>query len=183
MALSYIDLGIPGGEIQLLVLNNGVPYGIQNAQGLTLFGAATVSSVSGTANQVAATAGPAVTLSLPNALVAPGSLEVTTFLQMDGLQKQPFTPVAVANGATINLSATKSLNVLRPTGDATIAGAVINLPAAPTDGQICTVTSSANITTVTGTISTLPVPALVSMQAGQRRSYGWNATAGLWLTV
>jgi hypothetical protein len=38
MALAYIDLGVPG-DIQLLVLNNGVPYGIQNAQGLSLFAA------------------------------------------------------------------------------------------------------------------------------------------------
>lgn len=77
MALAYIDLGIPG-EIQLLVLSSGVPYGIQNAQGLTQFGASSFSSISGTANQVAASAGPAVTLSIPAVFIAPGSVAATT---------------------------------------------------------------------------------------------------------
>ena len=37
MSLSYVDLSVDGTP-QLLVLNNGVPYGIQNAQGFTAFG-------------------------------------------------------------------------------------------------------------------------------------------------
>jgi hypothetical protein len=99
MALAYIDLGIVG-QPQLLVLNNGVPYGIQNAQGvLTQFGASSFSSVAGTANQITATTvGSVVTLTLPAAVVAPGSLSATTEFLLPSYLKTALPAVGTAGG-------------------------------------------------------------------------------------
>lgn len=97
----------------------------------------------------------------------------------------------VANAATVNLSNTVSYNILRPTSDSTIAGAVINLPTGTVDaegnpgplvdGQRCTVSSTAIITTVTGTISSAPIPELVAMTAGGSVTYIYNAANSVWL--
>jgi len=108
-------------------------------------------------------------------------LSVSGSLTESGLIITPVTPVTVAASATVNLSATQTYNILRPTSDATITGAVINLPSAPVDGQRCTVSTTAAITTVTGTISSAPIPVLAAMTAGQTVTYVYNLAATVWL--
>lgn len=139
---------------QLQVINNVDPSG-QLAAALTSGGAATA--------------------------LTPNTIKASTSIENDGLRIEPATPVAVANAATINLSTVVTRNTLRPTGDATIAGAVINMPTTPVDGQVCTIATTAAITAVTGTLSTAPVPATTTLAAGQSKSYVWNAAASLWL--
>ena len=98
MALAYVDLGIVGTPA-LLVLNNGVPYGIQNAEGLTLLGASVVSSLVGTANEISvANTGGAYTLSVPAAFVAPGSLAATTRINAPSYVKASLPAVGTGGG-------------------------------------------------------------------------------------
>jgi hypothetical protein len=95
----------------------------------------------------------------------------------------PVTPVSVANGATVTLSSAVSYNVLRTTSDGTIAGAVINLPANPVDGQRCTFATTGAITTVTGTVSSAPVPVVAATTAGGSYTFVYNAAAALWFRM
>lgn len=93
-----------------------------------------------------------------------------------------FVPVTVANGGTVNLVST--YNVLRTTADGTIAGAVLNTPVNPTDGEQIMVSSTGAITTVTGTISGANViPAVTSFTAGQAYNLSYNTVAGKWFRV
>jgi len=137
-------------------------------------------------NQSSITASTAITLTTaaqPN-VTSVGTLtglSVSGSLTESGLIVTPVTPVTVAAAATVNLSATQTYNILRPTSDATITGAVINLPSAPVDGQRCTVSTTAAITTVTGTISSAPLPVLATMTAGQTVTYVYNLAATTWL--
>lgn len=59
MTFRFVDLGIPGPSPQLLVLSDGVPYGIQNDQGITPFGGVpfTVGQLPGVTDGSVATAG------------------------------------------------------------------------------------------------------------------------------
>lgn len=100
MAVAYIDLGIVG-EVCLLQLTDGVPSGIKTAQGVAVFTAvAAVTSVVGTANQVAAsTVSGVVTLSLPAVVVAPGSLGATTRVNLPSFAKASLPAVGTAGGA------------------------------------------------------------------------------------
>lgn len=98
MALSFIDLGI-NETPQLLVLNNGIPYGIQNANGLTLFGASIVATLAGTANEITvANSSGAFTLSIPAAFVAPGSVAATTQFNAPSFAKASLPAVGAAGG-------------------------------------------------------------------------------------
>jgi hypothetical protein len=98
MALSYLDIGIDNIP-QLLVLNNGVPYGIQNTNGLTLFGASVVSALAGTANQVTVSnTGGSYTISIPAAFVAPGSVSATTRVNAPSYVKASLPAVGAAGG-------------------------------------------------------------------------------------
>lgn len=68
----------PGSSGQVLVMGVSVPgWGASGSSGITL--------VQGTANEVTVTngGGPTVTLSLPNAIIAPGSVEVTSGFTVD----------------------------------------------------------------------------------------------------
>lgn len=92
-----------------------------------------------------------------------------------------FTPVAVANGGTVNLDATQSLNVIRTTSDGTISGAVINLPVGVPNGFVCRFVTTGIVTTVTGTVSGATVLPVVSVTAaGVAVQLTWNSTLGLW---
>lgn len=68
--------------------------------------------------------------------------------------------------------------------DRTIAGAVINLPTSPKDGQQVTFTSTGAITTVTGTVSgALVIDPVTTLAAGQVVKLGYNMLAGVWFRV
>ena len=103
MALSFIDLSVDG-IVQYLVLNNGVPYGIQNANGLTLLGASIVASLAGTANEITVvnTSG-AFVVSVPAAFVAPGSVAATTEFIAPSYVKASL-PAAGSGGGMIYVS-------------------------------------------------------------------------------
>jgi hypothetical protein len=112
--LTAQSLGVAG---QVLVSNGPwVPPSFQTA------GAADVVSVAGTANQVtASTTAGAVTLTLPAAIVAPGSLTVTSLLGLHSYAKASL-PSATAAGQLIYVSdaaalhGTGSVAVARATG-------------------------------------------------------------------
>jgi hypothetical protein len=93
------------------------------------------------------------------------------------------TPVAVASGGTVALSNQVTWNVLRPTGDTTIAAAVVNLPTVVQDGFLCVVVSTGAVTAVTGTVATATLPAITAFSAGQSYSFLYNAAAGLWFSA
>jgi hypothetical protein len=97
-----------------------------------------------------------------------------------GLDVTPVTPVTVANGATVALNAAVTTNVLRPTSDTTIAGAVINVPTTPVDGQILNIISTGAITTVTGTLATATLPLFTTITAGANHTFVYNTTATKW---
>lgn len=99
MTLRYVDLGVVGTPC-LLVLNDGVPYGIQTSEGLSLMSAAAaVTSVVGTANQITAnTVANVVTLTLPAVVLAPGSLGATTRVNAPSFLKASLPAVGAAGG-------------------------------------------------------------------------------------
>lgn len=105
---------------------------------------------------------------------------ITTNDTITGLIVTPATPVVVANGATVALSATVSQNILRPTSDGTIAGAVLNFPTSPVNGQTCSVLTTGTITTVTGTLATATVPTLSTITSGTQTLFIYNTTAAKW---
>lgn len=94
-------------------------------------------------------------------------------------------PTTVAVNATANLVSV--FNTLRPTNDATIANAIINMPTSPTDGELVVIATTAAISNVAlGSASNaqIVVPAVNSLTAGQRLVYRWTAnanTTGQWL--
>lgn len=91
-------------------------------------GGSGVPSIAGTANQITETGSPgATTLSLPSAIIAPGSLEVTTTTKLDGATTG--TTLALG-GATIG---TDNLGV---TGTATISGNVSGAAFIPTSTTV-----------------------------------------------
>lgn len=103
----------------------------------------------------------------------------------------PFTTTSVANGGTVNLSATALVNVLRTTSDGTISGAVINLPTvgpsgsgALVDGQTVSFSTTGAITTVTGTVETGSVlPVVSTLAAGAVVKLRYNLAATTWFRV
>lgn len=103
----------------------------------------------------------------------------------------PFTTATVANGGTVALTSTQVINILRPTSDGTIAGAIINLPTVgPTgsgalvDGQFVSLSTTGAITAVTGTINGAAVlPAVTTLTAGQVVKLRYNLAATTWFRV
>lgn len=107
-------------------------------------------------------------------LVSTGSLTTT------GLEINPITPVTVANGGTVGLSTTVAYNIVRTTADGTIAGATINMPSSPVDGQTVKLVVTGAVTTVSGTLATTTVPAVTSLNAGTLTHLVWNDAASKW---
>lgn len=95
-----------------------------------------------------------------------------------------FTPVTAANGGTVTLDSTQSLNVIRTTADGTIAGAIINLPANPPNGIVVRIVSTGTVTAVTGTLAgATVVPAITTLAAGVAKQIAYNSTLKLWFQV
>jgi len=94
-----------------------------------------------------------------------------------------FTVVTVAN--TANVALVSPLNVLQTTANGTIATANLNLPTSPTDGEVCKITTTGAITTVSGTAanSTIVVPAVTTLAAGGVVNLGFNAANNTWYRV
>jgi hypothetical protein len=137
------------------------------------------------ATTVAATTGNITTVNATTVGATTGNIataNVSTQLKVSGLEVTPVVPAAIALAGTATLSATVSLNVLRPTADATIAAAVVDLPASPVDGQVCEIVTTAEITVVTGTLSSATLPAVTTLSAGGRLELVFNTAAGLWFS-
>jgi hypothetical protein len=107
-------------------------------------------------------------------------LKSTSKLTTLGLEINPVTPVSVANGGTVALSTSVSYNILRTTADGTIAGATLNLPASPVDGQTVKLVVTGAITVVSGTVATATVPAVTTLNAGTLTLLVYNTAAGKW---
>lgn len=100
----------------------------------------------------------------------------------------PFAPAVVANGGTVALviqASSEGRQVLRPTGDTTIAGAVINLPTTGlVDGAMLALSTTGTITTVTGTLQSGSVlPAVSTLVAGTVLKLRYNLAATTWFKV
>lgn len=90
-------------------------------------------------------------------------------------------PFTVANGATVNLTQSGSYVLIRTTADGTIAGAIINLPLNPADGQVLRITSTGTITAVTGTLNSVAVvPAVTTLVSGVAKQLTYSAASGIW---
>lgn len=90
-------------------------------------------------------------------------------------------PFTVATGNTVTLNQSGSYVLIRTTADGTIAGAVINLPLNPADGQVLRITSTGTITAVTGTVnSAIVVPPITTLVAGVAKQLTYNAASGIW---
>ena len=107
-------------------------------------------------------------------------LKSTGTLTTLGLEINPVTPVCVANGGTVALSTSVAYNILRTTADGTIAGATINLPGSPVDGQIVKLVVTGAVTTVTGTLATETIPSITTLNAGTLTHMVWNSSAAKW---
>lgn len=190
---SDID-ALAGNQTNNVVTGNMTIGGTLTVAGFPVGGGASVSTVSivtahGISGSVAtATTTPAITLTLgaitPSSVASTGAVSGTN-VALTGLFETTVNLVnPVANGATVNLSATQTYNVLRPTSDGTITGAIINLPTTSlVDGQRCTVSTTGTITTITGTVSSAPIPVLSTLTAGQSVSFVYNLGATTWFRI
>ncbi len=119
-----------------------------------------VASIAGTANQITTSGSTgAVTLSLPSTLIAPGSVEVTSTLQVDGLTantalianaSKQLASVALTNGQLLIGSTSAA-----PVAAALTAGSGVTITTGP--GSITIANSG--VTTINGTINEIAVTA------------------------
>jgi len=110
---------------------------------ITIASTATTSSVLGTANQIdASTVSGVTTLSLDSALIAPGSVVVTTNLTIDGFTYESSATNITAAGTTQGTATalTKSYNVVTTAA----AGTGVLLPASGIGLEITIVNASTN---------------------------------------
>jgi hypothetical protein len=138
-------ISIPGYQVTIvvpttyfMVVNSTftlpvIAFGTLSAIGQLATGAGNVTSITGTASQIAASSSTgAVTLSIPSTFLAPGSIEATTTLKADGI----FT---TASGQIVNVTTPGAYPYTTQTSDyvilvdSSVARTIIPL-AAPTTG-------------------------------------------------
>jgi hypothetical protein len=136
-----IDIG-NGTNFTRTTLTQGTGITITNGAGSITIANAGVTSITGTANQITASASTgAVTLSLPSAITAPGSLTVTTNLTVSGLTANAFVYSGTAGLLTATAAPTNGQLLIGSTGAAPVAAAL-------TQGTGITITNAAGSITV-----------------------------------
>lgn len=145
-----------------------------------------VTSVSGTANQITATGANAVTLSIPNTFIAPGTVEVTDTLAIDTNIAHAFvysdtSKIVASTGAATNgqlligstganpvaaaLTAGTGISITNGAGSITVANTGVTSVAIASDSSPALTVASGSPVTTTGTIHLAVGSQLVGLQA------------------
>jgi hypothetical protein len=136
-----LDIGNGTGFVRT-TLTQGTGITITNAAGSITIANAGVTSVTGTANQITTSASTgAVTLSLPSAVTAPGSLTVTTNLTVSGLTANSFLYSGAAGLLSTTAAPTNGQLLIGSTGAAPVAATL-------TQGPGITITNAAGSITI-----------------------------------
>lgn len=139
-----IDIG-NGTNFTRATLSTGTGISVTNGSGTITINNTGVTSVAGTANQITASgATGAVTLSLPSAITAPGSLVVTTNLTVTGLAANAFTYSGTAGLITATAAPVNGQLLIGSTGAAPVAATL-------TQGTGISVTNGAGSITIANT--------------------------------
>lgn len=97
------------------------------------------------------------------------------------------TTVALANTntKTVPLStAAQPYTLYRTTSDGTIAGAVLNFPTSGlVDGSTVQFVVTGTVTTLTGTVSSAPLPTVATLTPGKRYTFVYNLAATQWFEI
>lgn len=113
--------------------------------------------------------------------------DMVSQLNNTGVLNPTGTTVALANTntKTIPLStSTQPYTLYRTTSDGTISGAVLNFPTTGlVDGSTVSFVTTGIVTTVTGTLSSAPIPVLAATVAGKKYTFVYNLAATTWFQV
>ena len=131
-----------GTGYTLATLTDGTAISITEAAGAITITNTGVTSLAGTANQITASASTgAVTLSIPSAFIAPGSVQVTTSLTVDTLTPNAALYVGAAGLVSSTAALTDGQILIGDTGSAPVAATI-------TGGTGVTVTNGAGSITI-----------------------------------
>jgi hypothetical protein len=131
-----------GSGYTLATLTDGTAISITEAAGAITITNTGVTSLAGTANQISASASTgAVTLSVPSAFIAPGSVQITTSLTVDTLTPNSALYVGAAGLVSSTAALTDGQILIGDTGSAPVAATI-------TGGTGVTVTNGAGSITI-----------------------------------
>jgi hypothetical protein len=157
-----------GTGYSLATISNGAGISVTSGSGAITIANTGVTSVAGTTNQIAASAATgAVTLSVPSAFVAPGSVEVTTSLTVQGLDEDGFMYVGAGKEVMTTSAATNGQLLIGSTSNSPVKGTL-------TAGTGIVVTNGAGSITIAADTSAL----VTSFSAGSTGLLPSSATTG-----